>query len=179
MSRSQLLWPIVLTLLAGATGLAIAQRPTWLSAQSSPPAQPSTTIPTPDASAPAPPAPPDRDVAPSLTSQAVRQGQFQTVDAAHPTSGTARLVTRAGQATVHLDNFRTERGPTVEVILYTRDSIPASLNQAPGDYISLGTVQGFSGNQAFTVPPGTDLSQYEAIGIWCRRFDITFGYANI
>jgi hypothetical protein len=105
-------------------------------------------------------------------------GQFVTVDQDHATIGTARVVTANGQRFVEFDGaFDTARGPAVEVILHKDTSIPVNLTA--GDYISLAPLQSFSGAQRYLIPAAVNLDSYQTVGIWCRQFNVTFGYVPI
>lgn len=105
-------------------------------------------------------------------------GKFVTVEQDHATMGTATLVTTNGQQYLEFDAaFDTARGPAVEVILYKGATVP--VNIAAGDYLTLAPLQSFSGAQRYLIPAGVDIDDYQAVGIWCRQFNVTFGYAPI
>lgn len=105
-------------------------------------------------------------------------GEFTTVDQAHPTTGAARVVTENGQRYLEFDAaFGTSRGPQVEVILYTGSTIPISIAEA--DYITLAPLEGFTGAQRYEIPANVNLSNFQSVGIWCRAFNVTFGYATL
>ncbi|PSN13455.1 electron transfer flavoprotein [filamentous cyanobacterium CCT1] len=115
-------------------------------------------------------------VSASLLAQA--PGQFVTVDQDHATTGTARIVSASGQQYLEFDAaFDTARGPAVEVILYKGAAVP--VNIAEGDYVTLAPLQNFSGAQRYPIPAGVNISDYQTVGIWCRQFNVTFGYAPI
>ena len=65
------------------------------------------------------------------------------------------------------DNFRTNRGPQLEVILRT-DS---------GESIALGALQTSNGSQAFVIPGQTDLEEFNQVQIWDGQGNIDFGRA--
>ncbi|MBE9158150.1 DM13 domain-containing protein [Nodosilinea sp. LEGE 06152] len=114
----------------------------------------------------------------SAATLAQTPGQFVTVDQDHATTGTAALVTANGQQYLEFDAaFDTARGPAVEVILYKGAAVP--VNIAEGDYVTLAPLQSFSGAQRYLIPAGVNLDDYQTVGIWCRQFNVTFGYAPI
>mgnify|MGYP002780608662 CR=1 FL=1 len=114
----------------------------------------------------------------SVLSLAQAPGQFVTVEQDHATTGTASIVTANGQQYLEFDAaFDTARGPAVEVILYKGPAVP--VNIAEGDYITLAPLQSFSGAQRYPIPAGVNVSDYQTVGIWCRQFNVTFGYAPI
>ncbi len=105
-------------------------------------------------------------------------GRFVTVDQDHPTAGTAQIIEENSQRFIVFDQaFTTARGPAVEVILYKGDSVPVAI--AEGDYITVAMLKSFDGAQRYALPADIDISQYGSIGIWCREFNVTFGYAHI
>lgn len=105
-------------------------------------------------------------------------GQFVTVDQGHPTTGTARIVEKNGQRILEFDGaFDTARGPAVQVLLYKGDSVPVSL--AEGDYVYVGDLKSFEGSQGYVLPANLNLDDYGSVAIWCARFNVTFGYADI
>nr|WP_255346730.1 DM13 domain-containing protein [Synechococcus sp. PCC 7336] len=74
------------------------------------------------------------------------------------------------------ENFRTDRGPDLFVLLHARD-IPRSYNAS--DYVvNLGRLERVSGTQRYRVPEDVDIEAFESAVIWCRRFNVTFGYAT-
>jgi hypothetical protein len=48
-----------------------------------------------------------------------------------------------------------------------------------GAYVSLGTLKGNLGNQVYPIPARADLSKLTSISIWCDRFDVSFGAAEL
>lgn len=48
-----------------------------------------------------------------------------------------------------------------------------------GKYVSLGKLKGNKGSQNYTVPDEVDTSRYISVSIWCDRFDVSFGAAQL
>jgi Electron transfer DM13 len=103
-------------------------------------------------------------------------GKFQSVE--HPTSGNARLITNAKQRHfLVLDNsFKTDPGPDLYVVLH-RSNQPQTYNSK--DYVILERLQKVSGQQQYAIPSTINLSEYQSVVIWCRQFNVTFGYAPL
>jgi hypothetical protein len=40
-------------------------------------------------------------------------------------------------------------------------------------------LKGNLGNQNYTVPAGTDLSEFRSAVLWCKRFSVSFGAADL
>ncbi|NER82472.1 MAG: DM13 domain-containing protein [Leptolyngbya sp. SIO1D8] len=119
------------------------------------------------------------EVSPELLAEATTTAQaFVIVDQGHATQGTVQVVTENGQAyLVFDDSFDTGSGPDVQVLLSPASEVPISL--ARENYQIIGTLQSFSGAQRYLIPADINLDDYESVAIWCRRFDITFGYAPL
>ncbi|EAW33298.1 DM13 domain-containing protein [Lyngbya sp. PCC 8106] len=105
-------------------------------------------------------------------------GSFVTVEQDHPTEGTARIVNENGKRYLEFDSaFTTAQGPDVNIIFHQKNSVPVNLKE--GEYITLTSLQSFEGSQRYLLPDNLDLSQYKSVGIWCRKFNVTFGYASL
>ena len=103
---------------------------------------------------------------------------FVTVEQEKDTTGTASVVTENGQTYIVFDEaFDTARGPDVQVVLHTGSTVPVSIDEA--DYVTLATLQSFEGEQRYLIPADIDVNDYQTVAIWCREFNVTFGYAPL
>lgn len=102
------------------------------------------------------------------------------VAAEKPTTGTARIVVENGQRFLVLDSaFQTsDQGPDLHVVLDPSNQPPAQY-QDPTQYVNLGKLQKFAGEQRYPIPATVDLSKFKSVGIWCRMANATFGYAAL
>jgi hypothetical protein len=48
-----------------------------------------------------------------------------------------------------------------------------------GKYLSLGTLKGNIGNQVYNIPRSADLATLTSVTVWCARFDVSFGAAEL
>ncbi|MET9279615.1 DM13 domain-containing protein [Streptomyces anthocyanicus] len=133
-----------------------------------------TTSP-PPAAAPAPS--PTRDAGP----RTVAGGEL--VSHEHATSGTAQLVRLSdGSHVVRLENLDTSNGPDVHVWL---TDAPVKEGKAgwhlfdDGEYVDLGKLKGNKGSQNYVVPADVDPSRYSSVSVWCDRFNVSFGAAEL
>ncbi|MGI5255834.1 DM13 domain-containing protein [Streptomyces angustmyceticus] len=113
----------------------------------------------------------------STRATALAEGRFVTHE--HDTSGTARTVRLAdGGQVLRLEDLKTSEGPDVRVYLSPRaaDSAKAGLGDGA---VELGKLKGNLGNQNYSVPAGTDLSTFRSAVIWCARFSVSFGAAEL
>ncbi|MZF87419.1 DM13 domain-containing protein [Streptomyces sp. SID5643] len=101
----------------------------------------------------------------------------------HATSGSVQLVRLAdGSHVVRLENLDTSNGPDLRVWL---TDAPVKEGRAgwhvfdDGAYVSLGKLKGNKGSQNYTVPADVDLSRFTSVSIWCDRFDVSFGAAEL
>ncbi|MEL7351887.1 MAG: DM13 domain-containing protein [Cyanobacteria bacterium J06649_5] len=94
----------------------------------------------------------------------------------HPTTGSAQLVEIEGERYLEFDAaFRTDAGPDLVVLLH-KEAVPTSYSSE--NYINLGQVQRVAGKQRYAIPAEASLESIQSAVIWCRQFDVTFGYAT-
>ncbi|MGA9062207.1 MAG: DM13 domain-containing protein [Terracidiphilus sp.] len=98
----------------------------------------------------------------------------------HSAEGTATIYRLAnGDRLLRLTNFRTSNGPDVHVYLVAAADTPDNATVQRAGFIDLGTLKGNIGDQNYALPLGVDLSKYEAVSIWCKRFRVNFGAAPL
>ncbi|MCB1260129.1 MAG: DM13 domain-containing protein, partial [Acidimicrobiales bacterium] len=81
-----------------------------------------------------------------------------------------------GTTYVRFEGLETDNGPDLVVYLTKQ---PADAQAVGDDYLDLGVLKGNVGNQNYEVPAGVDLSEYDSVVIWCRRFAVSFGAAPV
>jgi Electron transfer DM13 len=120
----------------------------------------------------------------SKQSTATKIGNFASGE--HTTQGTASITTKNGQSFLELDkSFKTSNsGPDLVVILHRSDNVigstkPPFYSLKKGDYVILGRLKKFSGAQNYAIPQNINLADYKSAVIWCRKFNATFGAANL
>ncbi|RZB14623.1 electron transporter [Streptomyces sp. F001] len=101
----------------------------------------------------------------------------------HATSGTVTLLRLAdGSHVLRLEDLDTSNGPDLRVWL---TDAPVKEGQAgwhvfdDGAYESLGRLKGNRGDQNYAVPAGVDPAAFTSVSIWCDRFDVSFGAAEL
>lgn len=101
----------------------------------------------------------------------------------HPTHGTVSVIARAdGSRVLAIAGLSTSEGPDVKVWL---TDAPVRADSSgwhvfdDGRYVSLGRLKGNLGNQLYPIPAGTDLTGLASVSIWCDRFDVSFGAAEL
>lgn len=107
------------------------------------------------------------------------QGDF--VDRSHPASGTAKVLNDGTeQRFLRFEDFETDNGPDLNVYLTVADAdADAGAFGVDGDYVDLGDLKGNIGPQNYEIPADVDLDQFDTVVIWCVRFGVAFGAADL
>ncbi|MFI9340895.1 DM13 domain-containing protein [Streptomyces sp. NPDC052773] len=121
--------------------------------------------------------------APSAPAGPVTLASGELISHEHTTSGSVRLVRLPdGSHVVRLEDLATSNGPDLHVWL---TDAPVKEGRAgwnvfdDGEYVSLGKLKGNKGSQNYTVPADVDPARYSSVSIWCDRFDVSFGAAEL
>ncbi|UKY54714.1 DM13 domain-containing protein [Streptomyces inhibens] len=99
----------------------------------------------------------------------------------HETNGSVEIQQLAdGKATLRLTNLRTSDGPALHVWLSDQPvKEEGGSNLDDGKHVDLGDLKGNKGNQNYAIPAGTDLNRFSTVTIWCERFSVSFGAAEL
>ena len=100
---------------------------------------------------------------------------------AHPTSGRATIYeSLGGKRYLRLTDFTTSNGPDVHVVLARAEDPALDQEIVKGnlDYVELGKLKGNEGDQNYDVPAAVDLQKYNAVVIYCERYNAVFGVAR-
>lgn len=140
-------------------------------------------------------------VAPSVPTQPAATGAESTATAApeptepselargelisheHATSGQVVVLELAdGSRVLRLENLDTSSGPDVEVWITDAPVREGSDGWGvfdDGQYVELGDLKGNHGNQNYELPTGVDLDELTSVSLWCDRFNVSFGAAQL
>jgi hypothetical protein len=80
-----------------------------------------------------------------------------------------------GQRVLRLEGFSSTNGPDLFVTLHTG----ANPEKDAGKHLPIAKLKGNIGDQNYGLPAELDLSAYRSVVIWCRAFNIVFGYATL
>ena len=121
--------------------------------------------------------------APSEAVAAVVLSTGTFVDQEHPTSGQVSIISLPdGRRILRIEGLDTSDGPDVHVWL-TDAPVTAGVDGASvfdkGAYVSLGKLKGNQGNQNYEIPATVDLAKLSSVSLWCDRFDVSFGAAEL
>jgi hypothetical protein len=101
----------------------------------------------------------------------------------HKTSGTVELVQLPdGRYQVIFRELSTSDGPDLRVWMTDREVVPGKEGWEvfdDGQWVELGKLKGNLGLQVYDVPPGTDVTRFKSVTIWCKRFSVSFGAAPL
>lgn len=64
-------------------------------------------------------------------------------------------------------------------LLHSATKVNSNGGVTSGKYLDLGTLKGNIGNQNYEIPPNVDLNEFHSISIWCARFHVNFGAAQL
>lgn len=113
--------------------------------------------------------------------ETVARGQF--ISHEHGTSGRALVLALPdGQRVLRLEDFDTSNGPDLKVWLSEAPVLEGTDGWFVFDdhpYVSLGALKGNVGNQNHEIPASADLDRLDAVSIWCERFHVSFGAAEL
>ncbi|MDP5273707.1 DM13 domain-containing protein [Chengkuizengella axinellae] len=99
-------------------------------------------------------------------------GSFVDADSTHSASGDVFTVNTDDGVYLRFENFDATNGPDLYVYL-------AKSGEKTSEGIRLEKLKGNVGDQNYLLPEGVDLSEYDKVVIWCKAFDVDFGYAEL
>ena len=113
----------------------------------------------------------DQKLVPSGEQLVINKGIFTNADSFHQVEGTATIVKRNNSSYLTLENFTSTNGPDLKVYLAS--------DRSAKTYVNLGALQGNIGDQFYEIPASTELTAYPYVLIWCERFSVLFGSAEL
>lgn len=94
---------------------------------------------------------------------------------AHDTSGVAKLVEKDGAAYLVLsEDFATDAGPDLHVILAENNNPQKSADLHEGAYVDLGSLKSTNGMQVYPVPREM-VEKFQSVSVYCKPFKVIFG----
>lgn len=116
-----------------------------------------------------------------LTPLELARGEF--ISHEHETTGVVRIIElEDGTRVLRLEGFATSDGPDLEVWLSDAPVVAGFdgwFLADDGEYLSLGKLKATQGDQNYEIPEGVDLSRFSSMSIWCVRFAVSFGAAEL
>ena len=108
---------------------------------------------------------------PSFAADALKAGTFAG-GSGHPTSGSVQIVEEGGKTLIRLGKDFMQDGTAPDVTI-------ALGHDGYDDATNLGKLRSFKGAQDYELPAGTDISAYNQVFIWCKKFAVPLGVAAI
>lgn len=106
----------------------------------------------------------------------LKQGDLVDADFFHKGSGKALVFEYPdGRKILRFEDFEVVNGPDVYVYL-SPATVPTGDLKSLGDYLDLGLLKGNIGSQNYELPD-IDLSGYNSVILWCKKFGVLFPYA--
>lgn len=136
-----------------------------------------TSTPPPDPSTSLPSAPSTTTTLPPVPSDPIEvtSGVFAGID--HAATGTATVYQKDGTYALRFeDNTDIQNGPDLYVWMLADESYTGGI---PSDYIDLGKIKGNVGGQNYTLPANFDPANHRFVMIWCLRFNVPFAGAPL
>ena len=116
---------------------------------------------------------------PSEPMEVVRLVEGSFIDRSHPTEGVAVVLNDGTeQRFLRFEDFATDNGPDLNVYLSSAPA-DASAGEFDDDFVDLGDLKGNVGAQNYEIPTSVDLSHHSTVVIWCVRFRVAFGAAEL
>lgn len=101
----------------------------------------------------------------------------------HETTGTVQVLRLPdGSRVVRLDDLRTSNGPQLKVWITDApviEGVPGWGVFDDGRYVDLGDLKGNIGSSNYPLPDDVDITQLNSVSIWCDRFNVSFGAAEL
>jgi hypothetical protein len=144
--------------------------------------QSSSTRPPTVSEKPSAPAASEKPSAPAATDpEVLLTGKLITHE--HETKGTVAVLRLAdGSRVLRLENLGTSDGPDLKVWLSDAAVGPGRDGWHvfdDGKYRNLGNLKGNHGNQNYAIPNNVKLEDFRSVTIWCDRFNVSFGAAEL
>ena len=126
---------------------------------------------------------PAASTAPSPPAEPVVLSSGSFISHEHPTTGTVQILTLAdGSRVLRIEDLATSNGPDLKVWLTDAPVIEGRDGWGvfdDGIWLDLGPLKGNVGSQNYAIPADAQLGQYSSVSIWCDRFNVSFGAAEL
>jgi hypothetical protein len=83
-----------------------------------------------------------------------------------------------GRVIVRFEGFATSNGPVL-VVWLSKNPAHGPDRAFDDHYVTLGALHGNVGDQNYPVPAGVDVAAYSSVVVWCARFHVSFGAADL
>ena len=114
------------------------------------------------------------------TAEILATGSFDGVDRVHQAMGDVTLLRQMdGQVVLQFAGFEVTNGPDLKVWMVSHDSPQDGSDVKKSEQLRLSPLKGNIGDQAYTLPAGTDVAAFKSVVIYCQQFGILFASAPL
>jgi hypothetical protein len=114
-------------------------------------------------------------------SRVVAAGEF--ISHEHDTTGAVEIVRHPdGRLQLVLRGLDTSNGPDLRIWVTDQPVIAGTAGWRvfdDGRWTEIAKLKGNRGDQVYDLPPAVDLATARSVTIWCRRFAVSFGAAEL
>lgn len=114
----------------------------------------------------------------SYANGSIKTGEFITITPGDEVSGTTQIIkdNNGSQFILLNDDFETKSAPALYVVLH-KQVVPTSYTAR--NSVMVAKLAKVNGLQLYKLPANVNLEDYKAVIIWCKKFDVTFGSAEL
>ncbi|MGH6631129.1 MAG: DM13 domain-containing protein, partial [Burkholderiales bacterium] len=113
-----------------------------------------------------------------MSQKLLAAGEFHKVS--HDAQGYAMVHQLAGgQRILRFTEFETSNGPELHVYAVAASDAADSDAVKKAGFVDLGALKGNKGDQNYELPKDLDLSKYQSVSVWCKRFGVNFATAPL
>ena len=105
-----------------------------------------------------------------------KSGEFTSIE--HDTSGRALIASLPdGSRVLRFEGLASVDGPDLKVVLTSATGDLSGIRDA--NYVVVGDLKATHGNQNYVLPADVNLDDVKSVVIWCDRFSVAFGAAEL
>lgn len=142
---------------------------------------PATPSPSGTSASPSRPEGPSKPPAEESVPRVLSRGTLITHE--HPTRGRVLVIEQPdGSRILRIEDLSTTSGPDLRIWLSSGPVIEGREGWfvfADHEYVELGRLKANQGNQNYRIPASADLTELTSVSIWCKRFAVSFGAAEL
>ena len=101
----------------------------------------------------------------------------------HTTTGSVQILELPdGSRVLRIEDLDTSNGPDLKVWITDAPVIEGFEGWGvfdDGNWVDLGALKGNQGSQNYAIPADVDLDEFSSVSIWCDRFNVSFGAAEL
>jgi hypothetical protein len=120
---------------------------------------------------------------PAAPAEPVLLASGELISHEHATTGSVQVLGLPdGSRVLRLQDLQTSNGPLLKVWITDAPVLPDTDGWSvfdDGNYVDLGELKGNIGSSNYPLPADVDLSRLTSVSVWCDRFNVSFGAAQL